>query len=151
LLKFISQPGFDKGATWRLITILGNANYSPAVELLIAKLDDKEIGNSAAWALGKLQDSRAVKPLIAKLDNDDFNVRSQALRALANSCRDKVDQKLLSRDIDASNPWLDPKKPITEERVAKAASKLKLTVEKVRQRYEDLARAFNLKLAWQSQ
>jgi len=151
LLKFISQPSFDKEATRFLIMLLGNANYSPAVELLIAKLDDKEVGKRAAEALGKLQDSRAIEPLIAKLDDDDSEVRSEALGALAKICRDEVDQKLLSEYFIISDwDWLDPKKPINEERVAKAVSKLKLTPEEVRQRYEDLAREFNLKLAWQS-
>jgi hypothetical protein len=149
LLKFIEQPGFDKGATWRLITILAHANYSRAVELLIAKLDDKEVGHSAAWALGELKNSRAVKPLIAKLNDEEHDVRCEALNALGNICCDEVDQSLLSRDIDAAYPWLDPKESITEERIAKAASELKLTPDEVRQRYEELARAFNLKLAWQ--
>ncbi|MEK8020539.1 MAG: HEAT repeat domain-containing protein [Candidatus Parabeggiatoa sp.] len=150
MLKFIEKPCFDKGATWRLITILAQANYSRAVELLIAKLDDKEVGHSAAWALGELKDSRAVEPLIAKLDDEDSDVRIEALGALGKICRDNLDQKLLSKHFESWN-WLDPKETITEERIAKAASKLKLTHEEVRQRYEDLARAFNFKLAWQSQ
>jgi hypothetical protein len=150
LLKFIYLPSFDKGATCLLITILGNIKYCRAVELLITKLDDKEVGSSAAWALGKLKDSRAVEPLVAKLYDEDSNVRNEALKALANICCDEIDQKLLSRDIDAEYPWLDPKKTITEERVADAASELELTQEEVRQRYEDLARAFHLTLAWTS-
>jgi len=117
---------------------------------LIAKLDDKEVGVAvAARALGEIKDSRAIEPLIAKLDDDDFLVRSEALGALAKICRDEVEQKLLSKYYPYF--WLDPKKPITEERLTKAASKLKLTPDEVRQRYEDFARAFNLTLAWQSQ
>jgi hypothetical protein len=119
LLKLIYQPDFDKGATQGLIRILGRANYYPAVE-----------------------------PLIGKLDDDDSDVRSQALGALAKICRDNLDQRLLLKYFEYWN-WLDPKEVITEKRVAKAASKLELTHEEVRQRYEDLAREFNLTLAWQ--
>ncbi|MEK8019225.1 MAG: NACHT domain-containing protein, partial [Candidatus Parabeggiatoa sp.] len=97
LLKLIYQPGFDKGATQGLIRILGKAKYYPAVE-----------------------------PLIGKLDDEDFDVRSHALGALANICRDNLDQRLLSKHFKYWS-WLDPKETITEERIAKAASKVKLT------------------------
>ena len=116
---------------------------------MVTKLNEEEVASSAAWALGRLQDLRAVKPLMAKLD-DNLDIRSEALGALANICRDEIDQKLLSKEIDIDYPWLDPKESITEKRVAEAVSKLKLTQEEVRQRYEDLAREFNLKLEWVS-
>jgi HEAT repeat protein len=141
----------DKEVGSAVAYALGKIKDSRAVEPLIAKLDDKEVGIVAAEALGKIKDSRAVEPLIAKLDDDDSNVRSQALGALAKICRDEVDQKLLSVFLTGDFAWHDPKEPISERQVAKAASELKLTPEEVRQRYEALARAFNLTLAWQSQ
>jgi hypothetical protein len=182
LLKFISQPDFDKKATQWLIAILGKANYFPAVELLIAKLDDKELESAAISALGEikdsravepliaklddddsevisaaiealgnLQDSRAVEPLIAKLDDDDSKVRSKTLGALAKIFCSDEDQQLLLKYDDVEYEWLDPKEPITEKRIAEAVSELELTPEEVQQRYEELARALNLTLAWQSQ
>ena len=103
------------------------------------------------WALGNLHNFQAVNPLTAKLGDEDPDVRSEVLGALVKICRAQVvDRRLLSNSFIYGN-WVAPKEPITEERVAKAASKLKLTPEEVRQRYEDLARVFNLTLAWQAQ
>jgi len=134
------------------IGALGDIQDSDAVEPLIAKLDDNDwnMRKAVIRALGNIQDSRAVEPLIAKLYDEYSDVRSEALGALAKICRDEVDQKLIS-EYFSNFGWFDPKEPINEERVAKAASKLKLTQEEVRQRYEDLARAFHLTLAWQVQ
>jgi len=152
ILDILSIPNFDRKATVNLILILGDANYSQAVKYLISKLDDDdlEVKRAAIESVGKLRNSRAIGPLTAKLDDDDSEIRSNALGALANICRDELDQQLLSKYVHNLD-WFDPKEPITEERVAIMASILKLTPEEVRQRYEDLARAFNLTLAWQSQ
>ncbi len=55
-------------------------------------------------------------------------------------------RKLLSRDLNALNPFLDPQEEIDEERVRYAAENLKISLEEVRSRYQALAQQFLLKL-----
>ena len=143
----------DWGVRKTAIEALSNIKDYRAVELLLTELDDDDwlVRKIAIGVLGNIKDSRAVEPLIVKLDDDNFDVRCEALGALAKICRDEVDQKLLSKNFGVGASlfcWLNPKDPITEERVAEAAAKLKLTPKEVRQRYENLAQKFNLTLAW---
>ncbi len=75
-------------------------------------------------------------------------MRRVALSGLAQTCEDETDRKLLSRDIDALDPWLDPQQEIDEAHVAYAAERLEQPAEEVCRRYEALAERFGLKLAW---
>ena len=59
-----------------------------------------------------------------------------------------ADQKLLSRDLDGVIPFLDPREPISNLAVDRAASKLNLAPDEVRRRYEALADRFHLRLEW---
>jgi HEAT repeat protein len=63
------------------------------VDTLIQKLKDKDLSVrcAAAWALGKIKDTRAVKPLIAVLKDNVSNVRWSAvvaLREIADAAKD---------------------------------------------------------------
>jgi hypothetical protein len=58
------------------------------------------------------------------------------------------DAKLLSKDLDAIVPWLDPQDTIDETRVAVAAENLGVSVPEARRRYEALADRFQLHLSW---
>jgi Ribonuclease G/E len=91
---------------------------------------------------------RAVEALNARLSADDAAIRSAALGGLSRTCEDKTDRKLLSRDLDDLQPYLDPQEAIDEARVRQAAKKLKIPAEEVRRRYEALAQRFGLKLEW---
>jgi HEAT repeat protein len=121
-----------------------------SVDVLIVRLDDTRgrVQRAAIDALGSIGDSRAVDALIKKLDDENADIRQAALVVLAKIREDKTDQKLLSRDVDAAHPWLDPQKPIDEERVKKAAKTLKMNESEVRQRYERLADRYKLRLKW---
>ncbi|WP_040731734.1 wHTH domain-containing protein [Thiocapsa marina] len=66
--------------------------------------------------------------------------------ALADTCADGIGRKLLSQDIDALNPRLEPKSPIADDRIAKAANQLKRPPQAIRERYERLAKQFDRKL-----
>jgi len=61
---------------------LGRIGDARAVEPLIAALEDEEVKGVAAWALGWIPDSRAVEPLIALLREEDARVRRVALETL---------------------------------------------------------------------
>jgi hypothetical protein len=67
---------------------------------------------------------------------------------LSRICEDGIDRKLLSRDLDALDPFLDPQKEIDEKWVRHAAKSLKMPVEEVRNRYQALAQKFSLKLSF---
>jgi hypothetical protein len=140
----------DKDVRSAAYDALGKIKDVRAVEPLIAKLDheDKDVRRAACYALREIKDVRAVEPLIAKLDDEDKDVRQQALDVLAKITQDEIDQKLLSRDIDAVDPWLDPKEPIAHARIAKAAETLNLPPEEIQRRYEVLAQQFGLILEW---
>ncbi|NJR73535.1 MAG: HEAT repeat domain-containing protein [Scytonema sp. CRU_2_7] len=119
-----------------------------AVEPLIAKLDDssENVRYAVEVALVQLGHTQTITVLFERLSADDQETRIMALKILSHTCKDKVDRKLLSRDIDAFDPFLDPQEEIDEERVRYAAERLKISVEEVRSRYQALAQQFPLKL-----
>jgi hypothetical protein len=41
--------------------------------------------------------------------------------ALADTCAAEIGRKLLSQDVDALLPGLDPESPVADDRIAKAA------------------------------
>ncbi|ARV60955.1 hypothetical protein BZZ01_22125 [Nostocales cyanobacterium HT-58-2] len=127
---------------------LGVIKDKRAVQPLIAKLDDPNEGvrQVVAQALVEIKDKQALNILFKRLSANDQQTRIIALKALSRTCKDEVDRKLLSRGLDAVNPFLDPQKEIHEERVRYAADKLKISVEEVRSRYQALAEQFPLKL-----
>ena len=78
------------------------------------------------------------------LNSSEYNRRS-ALRALLSRNRDEVDQCLLSEDLDRDSYFfMDPKEPITAQRVAEAAEKLDMPRAEIKKRYQDLAKEFHL-------
>jgi len=101
----------------------------------------------AANALGQIRSEAAVAPLMALLSDQDPEVRSTALSA-ASSRLDPADRRLLTCDLDGALPFLDPQEPIRDEAVRRAASRLDLTSEEVRRRYDALAEQFQLNLEW---
>jgi len=131
---------------------LGQIGDARTVDPLLARLEDQDsdVRRAAARALGQIGDARAVEPLIAGLEDQDSDVRRAALGALSRTCEDDTDRRLLSRDLDALEPFLDPQQEISEEHVRQAARGLETSLEEVRRRYEALAQQFPLKLAWQS-
>ena len=97
--------------------------------------------------MGAIKSETAVESLIARLEDEDASVRRAALSGLAQGL-EKIDRKLLSRDLDGINPFLDPREPINDVFAKRAASELELSVEDVQTRYETLAERFGLRLAW---
>jgi hypothetical protein len=150
LTNFVADPTSDIEAVRFSIYILGNTKAIEAVEALIPRLNDEngKIRGAAIWALVEIGDSRAVEPLMARLDDEREGVRKEALVALVKICEEEVDLKLISSDIDAISPWLDPRQPVGKERVKRAAEEIKMPEDEVRRRYERLAEKYNLKLAW---
>ncbi len=78
------------------------------------------------------------------------SLRATALRWLAHASALSEAELLLSRNSDGLRPFLDPREPVTEERVRKAAAKLGLPEAEVRRRYEELAEQLPITLAWRA-
>jgi HEAT repeat protein len=127
---------------------LGEIKDARALEPLIAKLNDadSDVQEAVEAALVKLGDAKTIQKLLNRLSSENQNMRVITLRALSWICQDKIDRKLLSRDVDALNPFLDPTEEIDEERVNYAADQLEISVEDVRRRYQTLAQQFGLRL-----
>ena len=143
----------DKDADVRsaVAQALGAIKSEKAVEQLIARLKDEnaDVQSSVAHALGAINSEKAVEPLIARLKDKNADVRRDALNGLAQDL-EKIDRKLLSRDLDGIVPFLDPREPINDAFAKRAASKFELTVEDVRKRFETLAARFGLRLTWRT-
>jgi HEAT repeat protein/MinD-like ATPase involved in chromosome partitioning or flagellar assembly len=134
-------------------TALGRLGDARAVDALLIALTEQnpEVRVAAAAALGELQDARALDGLLAALADRDEEMRRVSLGILGRKVTsDPLDMRLLSRDLDAVPPWIDPNIPITEEYVNQISTQLRVAPEVLRSRYENLNRrlANKLKLGW---
>jgi HEAT repeat protein len=137
---------------------------------------DQDVRVAAVMALGAIGGPEVERPLLRCLDDPDVRVCQQAAHTLARlgsggdefrrmvshrskvkrelavlyfaQARDSVDGKLLSVDVDGLGPWLDPKDPVSQERVLQCSTKLGLSVDEVRNRYEALSRDLGLMVDW---
>jgi len=82
------------------------------------------------------------------LQNEDKYIRQTAVAGLAKYYQDEIKQKLLLHNFYSLYYGIDPIKPIIKERVTKAARKLNLSPEIIRQHYEEISVDIPLKLAW---
>lgn len=132
-----------------VIGTLGQLGDHQAIAPLLTKLDgsDTETGATTALALHKLGEQRGTRAWTQFYTSEDVERRLTAVRAYARP-RDASDKRLLSRDSDAMDPWLDPQQPITESQVVNASQRLNITPEQVRFRYEAMAADLSLKLSW---
>ena len=130
---------------------LGEIKSNAAVEPLIARLEDSEaeVHRAAAYALGSIGSDAAVAPLLTMLEDSRTDGRRAAVGGLAQGL-EGVDRKLLSRDLDGLQPFLDPHRPIRKALAQRAASRLALPLGEVQARYEALSERFHLRLGWQS-
>lgn len=131
---------------------LGKSGDSRALDPLTRAMEDPEpsVVMAVARALGKFRDGKSRQALGKALKLSSQLARSEALAALVRTERDKIDQKILSLDLDAQHPWMDPLEPIRLPRIQVAASELELPPDEVRQRYESLADEYGLILEWRS-
>ncbi|MEH2078537.1 MAG: HEAT repeat domain-containing protein, partial [Nostoc sp.] len=138
----------DRNVLQAVAGALGEIKDARAVEPLITKLNDADsnVQRAVEAALVKLGDAKTIQKLLNRLSSKNQNTRVITLRALSWICQDQIDRQLLSRDIDALNPFLDPEQEIDEERVNHAAAQLEISVEDVRMRYQTLAQQFGLRL-----
>ena len=109
-------------------------------------------GDDVTWhrrilALARLDTPRVQYALKLYLSGRSSMKRAVVVEALAQN-RGPIERALLSRDCDGIQPWIDPREPITRDRVAACAARLKLSPDAVQAHYEALAPAFSLRLTW---
>ena len=95
--------------------------------------------------LGRTNHPLAVATLRRCLRHRDAEVRQEALGGLAKDL-DETDRRLLSADLDAREPWLDPQAPVGGQRVLSAAARLGLPASEIGRSYARLARHFRLSI-----
>jgi hypothetical protein len=78
------------------------------------------------------------------LDSEDSSVRKKAVGVIAWT-KGKVEESLLSKDLDGNSPWLDPQEAITEDRIKAAADAMNMSVDEVRSTYQALAAELHLR------
>jgi len=140
-----SQAEVRTAAIEALVTLAGKK----AVRRLLDNLDNPDAEDRAATAaalhtMGEPKGTAALKLLLASGNPEH---RQTAVRAYAR-WKEVCEQQLLSRDLDAADPWLDPLERVTEDRVTYASRLPNMTPDQVRSRYEAMAPDLNLKLTW---
>jgi HEAT repeat protein len=114
---------------------LGRLGDTRAVGPLITQLHAEKARDvllAVVQTLGHFGSSEAIDALVGALENDSPDVRKAALGEVAtNLFGGTPGLTLLSRDIDGRAPWLDPKEPIKQSHIQKAAKKLNISPEKI--------------------
>ncbi len=148
LLARLDDPDQDlREAAARALGTLGDGR---ALDALLACRTDpyKNVRSAVDGALVRLGHAPTITRLMAELHADLRWQRCAALGALAQSCSAALDRKLLARDLNDWERYLDPQQLITERRVAQAARSLSLPADEIRRRYEALGERFGLRLEW---
>jgi len=148
LIAALSTP--DGHVNSAVADALGELGDHRAVEPLIAALStpDGHVLSGVADALGKLGSDHATEPLRLMLANPAASDRSTALWALAKQEERHLDRIILSADLDARAPGIDPSQEITIEKANFIASRANADLDDVLRRYEHLQVRYSLKLGW---
>jgi HEAT repeat protein len=128
------------------VKALGKIGDGRAVDAL---LESDDIRKSTVKALGKLGGEKALAVVRELLNDSNSEMRRAALGALSQNRQDEIERRLVSRDLDAFPPFIDPQAPIAEAEVMRAAEILNHSCDEIRFRYQSLADQFGLKLEWQ--
>jgi hypothetical protein len=150
LLHYLSDPANDKNALRWIVDIMGKGRVREAIRPCLSLIRFPKLGlqGIVCTALGEIGDAEAIAALRTLLQFPDDEVRRDALGALAQQRKERLDLFLLSRDVDGHPAWIDVLTPITLQRVDDASRKLNLSETEIRQRYEKLELEFGLKLEW---
>ena len=84
------------------------------------------------------------------IDDPDAAARRATLLGLSRALSIEHASVLCSRDLDGFGPGLDPREPITQAMVARAATKLGKPAAEIRGLYEQIARVAPLTLGWRT-
>jgi hypothetical protein len=96
--------------------------------------------------MGKIEDERFLTSLITCLnDNEENNNIIEVIAQLDNRLSPQ-DKRILSRDIDAMDPWLTTKQLLKEEHFVNASSILGIKKDDVKKRLVEILEMYNVNL-----
>jgi hypothetical protein len=136
------QGLFSENTLWR-----PDIDHIDTMQTVFDSQPDPEMMLHLASVIGASQSERLTQSALALVSHPNPVVRDEAISLLARGV-DKEMREVLSRDFSANSPWVDPREPVSQERVRMAAEALELSLEEVRARYEALAPRFKLRLEW---
>ncbi len=150
--KHITSPEEQtRNAASDALGAIGGTRSAAKLGLLVDRSEDREVRLAALRALIEVDENRAVATFrgIADDNDSDIEFRKTATGYMARAIQDECDRKLLARDFDGFEPFVDPQVVVSRARTEEAARTLEKSVEEVRRRYEFLADRFGLMLEWQ--
>jgi energy-coupling factor transporter ATP-binding protein EcfA2 len=146
LLLAAEDPDCDCESIFWLSWIFAEECPIEAIDSLSMHLPNSpaRTANVIAEALGKIGSEKAIKELTKYLTDENWTLRRAAWEGLAQSCTDKTDMKLMSKKYMGFDAWLDPLAPISTKHIKRAAKKLDISEDEVRQRYAILFERFGI-------
>jgi HEAT repeat protein len=137
-----SEKGLVRTAAIRSVSRMKEIGDRLVPELAQMAVKDSEVSvrQAAIQALVRLGADETIRGKISEYCSDpDPAVRRSAVAAIGSVLGDRLGMVILSRDADASGPWLDPRSPITYEHMQKASARLRVPIDVIRQRIIELA------------
>ncbi|MGH8909987.1 MAG: HEAT repeat domain-containing protein, partial [Egibacteraceae bacterium] len=140
-----------------------NANVRAAAAQALGRLGDERavaplidcsrsgghgLREAAVIALGRLGTPQALTVLHDLLTATVRDTRLWALEGLSHTCDGETDRKLLTKNVDGLQPFLDPRLPIGDTHLRRAARALNLPEQDIQHRYTHLAQRLPLTLSW---
>jgi hypothetical protein len=124
---------------------LARDNREWAIDALIKALRDRGFKKRAdiAREILNCKNNRGLQVLETMRKDENKRVREMAMAALARDL-EGIDRKLLSRDFDGREPFIDPGSEIGRDRIESAARRLGENIDVVKARYDGLAQRFGL-------
>ncbi len=132
------------------MTALGRMKSQRSIPYLIAKLEspDDAARWQAAYALGNIGGPEAIAALRARARAGEYAINYSLILANLPNLND-IDRVLLSSEMDGRSA-ISSASPVTEARIQEVATKLGLTADAVRHRYNELSSEYFLLLEWDS-
>ncbi|MBE5316717.1 MAG: NACHT domain-containing protein [Xanthomonadales bacterium] len=150
VVEAIERTDCDSEALYFLSWIVASHRTTEAVPALLRQLPyaPPRTQSRILSTVGEVGGKNEFVAIASYLGHSSEEVRRAALGALAQTREELIDRALLAERSYAKATWLDPGNVISEAQVARAAETSGLHDSEVRERYEQLAELFDLKLSW---
>lgn len=145
LIKLSDEDIAVRLAAIKVLTVLRDERAVPPLLDMLNK--EEGVETTVAAALCVFGEHQGTEAFSRQLTSPAAEIRMDAVHSFA-LLRDPIDERLLSRDVDAAAPWIDPSVQIAEEQVSRAAAELDIEVDEVRTLYEGMAADLKLTLGW---
>lgn len=140
LARLPGEDAFELRYLLRALAAFGDTRISLPVTKLLR--EGRQCSGLAGKALARVGAEDLLREL---LDSEHAASRMEAVGGLALSLSDR-ERRLVSRDLDGTEPWWDPREPITSARSRWAADQLGIGLEEITVIYKKLQRPLRLSL-----